>query len=427
MDCRIQPSRLRGTVSVPGSKSMGQRACALALLHKGTTMIRHLGKSDDDKTALRIIEELGASIEQVGSITTILSRGVLSSVKMISCGESGLSARVFTVIASLLDAKVTIIGNGSLLQRRMDFFDRYLPLLSVQIRSNNGLLPIEVCGPIIADVITVDGTESSQYISGLLMAMAYAAKKRVCLTVMNAQSKPYLDLTVSMMKQFGYDVQHESHERFIINPVQHKFPEVDINIDGDWSAAAFLLVAGALAGPVTVSNLQMDSLQADRRIIDVLRNLAIPLRIEENSIHVEPVTGFPAFQFDATDAPDLFPPLTVLAMYATGTSIINGVSRLHGKESDRAFALLDLCSRMNIEAKIENDNLYITGGVAIGARLSSHSDHRMVMAAAIAALRASSATEIEGIEAVSKSYPGFFEALQNLGARIQLSGKLQYE
>lgn len=419
-------------VKAPASKSSMQRACALALLHDGETVILNPGKSNDDLAALEIIQKLGAEIENNNSKLKIQNKAALSFGGEINCGESGLGIRMFTPIAALSSEEIVINGTGSLLKRPMHFFDEIFPKLGISIQSNNGYLPIKIKGPLQPADITVDGSLSSQFLTGLLMAFGKAATKPVTITVNNLMSKPYVDLTLQMMNAFGYDVENEGYERFIVKPffdsaqnLQHS-PSTSLrtyNVEGDWSGAAFLLVAGAIAGTITVEGLDIHSVQADKAILYALKDCGAEISAGENSVTVNSFPGGSgrAFHFNATDCPDLFPPLVVLAAYCNGTSVIEGVSRLQHKESNRALTLQQEFGKMGVDIKLEGDKMMIAGGNELrGAMVHSHHDHRIAMACAVAALKANGEMLIEEAEAINKSYPGFYNDLKMLGAAVSL-------
>ena len=429
MQIQIIPSFIKGEVIAPASKSAMQRACALAILHTGDTIIHNPGQSNDDKAALSIIENLGANISTlVGGSLRIkggnfpLQEATNASLQpgrySFSCGESGLSIRMFTPLAALSVAPVTITGSGSLLTRPMNFFDEVLPQLGVKVNSNQGRLPSQLQGPLLPRDITVDGSLSSQFLTGLLLAFAKAAIAPVNITVVDLKSKPYIDLTLQMMAHFGYTVTHDNYKTFQLSPPQTHLEDIEYTVEGDWSGAAFLLVAGAIAGKIKVKGLDVFSTQADRAILQALMMCKAVMSITPEGISIEPATLQP-FHFDATHCPDLFPPLVALAAYCQGTSVIEGVSRLAHKESNRALTLQQEFAKMGLVVKLQDDLMIIEGGgKLIGANVVSHHDHRIAMALAVAALQAEGNTVIEEAGAIDKSYPAFYDHLKQLGATI---------
>jgi 3-phosphoshikimate 1-carboxyvinyltransferase len=423
MNVTINPSQLRGTIQAPASKSSMQRACAVALLVKGITELHNPGHSNDDKAALDIIQRLGAKAVMENGVWKMESGGVDPVDTTINCGESGLSIRMFTPLAALSDKEITINGSGSLLTRPMDFFDTILPKLKVKIKSQQGKLPLIIQGPLVPTTIEVDGSLSSQFLTGLLMAYAAAGASNVSIKVKDLKSKPYIDLTLSVMQSFGLKVpENRNYEEFWFDE-SAPAPELlthNYTVEGDWSGGAFLLVAGAIAGPIMVNGLDLTSTQADKAIVDALMaaNAGIAIEAKGIRIHQSAMTGF---YFDATDCPDLFPPLVALAAYCKGKTTIKGVSRLTHKESNRAVTLQDEFDKMGVTIDLEGDDMIIHGTAKVkGADVHSHHDHRIAMACAVAGLRADSEMLIEEAQAVSKSYPDFYNDLKSLGASVSL-------
>jgi 3-phosphoshikimate 1-carboxyvinyltransferase len=420
----IHPSRLKGSIHAPASKSSMQRACAAALLSKGETIIHNPGRSNDDKAAINIIKALGAVAEYNGEEIIVKSAGVVPTGDELHCGESGLSIRMFTPIAALSENEITISGDGSLASRPMDFFDDILPKLGVKIKSNDGKLPMIIRGALRPADIEVDGSLSSQFITGLLMAYAAAGAENVSIKVKDPKSKPYIDLTLDVMKQFGMNVpENKNYQEFVFPepPLHHSpFTTRQYTVEGDWSGGAFLLVAGAIAGPITIRGLDITSSQADKAILDALMQANAGIAVEAKGIKIHPAE-MNAFDFDATDCPDLFPPLVALAAYCKGTSTIKGVSRLIHKESNRAATLWKEFGKMGVQVELLGDLMFIHGGTAVrGAVVHSNHDHRIAMACAVAALKAEGETMIEDAGAVRKSYPDFFNDLKSLGASVSL-------
>ncbi|OQP63133.1 3-phosphoshikimate 1-carboxyvinyltransferase [Niastella vici] len=418
----IQPSEIKGSIQAPASKSSMQRGCAASLLFKGTTIIRNPGYSNDDKAALGVIRDLGAVIVKMedGSLK-ITGSGVNPESGAVSCGESGLGIRMFTPIVSMSNKPITINGEGSLVSRPMDFFDTVLPQLGVEIVSREGKLPLHVKGPLQPKNITIDGSLSSQFLTGLLMAYAASNAKAVTITVNNLKSKPYIDLTLAVMKQFGWEVENRNYEEFHFagNAGKRSTDQITYTVEGDWSGAAFLLVTGAIAGDITVKGLDVQSTQADRAVLQALQACGAKLSIQAEQIEIGP-GALKAFQFDATECPDLFPPLVALAAYCKGTTVIQGVSRLAHKESNRALTLQQEFGKMGVEVELQDDLMLIKGGNGLkGAAVHSHHDHRIAMACAVAALKASGETVISEAEAINKSYPDFYEHIAALGAVVR--------
>ena len=416
----IKPSGLTGTILAPASKSSMQRACAAALLHVGETVIHHPGYSNDDKAALGVIQDFGATVTRMedGSLL-VKSKGVTATGGLeVNCGESGLGLRMFAPIMGLSNQMIKVRGKGSLLTRPMDFFDAIFPLLGIRVVSNGGKLPLEIQGPLKPRDITIDGSLSSQFLTGLLLSFAASGAKGVTIKVNNLKSKPYIDLTLAVMKHFGWEVENKNYETFYFPGSVVRKEMVEYTVEGDWSGGAFLLVAGALAGPVTVKGLDVGSTQADKAMLQALRDSGARLEFIGDEILVGPA-ALKAFQFDATECPDLFPPLVALAAYCEGTTIIKGVSRLAHKESDRGLTLRDEFGKMGLSIELDGDRMNVHGGGGLkGATVHSRHDHRIAMACAVAALKADGPVTIEEAEAINKSYPDFYEDLKKLGGQL---------
>lgn len=422
MNAIITASSLHGFIQAPASKSSMQRACAAAWIRKGETVLYNYGYSNDDLAALDIIKRMGARVESLPDAIKICSELQLIP-REIHCGESGLSVRMFTPLAALADKEITITGSGSLLKRPMHFFDEVFPKLGVAVHSKGGFLPMRIKGPLVPANIEVDGSISSQFLTGLIMAFVAAGAEDKTITVRNLKSKPYINLTLSVLREFGLQApENRDYKEFYFPAKEKKQTQtvVEYHVEADWSSGAFLLVAGALAGPIMVTGLDLLSTQADRAIVDILMSANAGIAMEAKGIRIHP-GEMDAFETDATDFPDLFPPLVVLASACKGKSKIKGVSRLLHKESDRANTLREEFGRLGVTIGLDDDYMVITGTDTIhGNVVSSHDDHRIAMALAIRAMKASGITTIVQSEAVNKSYPQFFKDLKKLGAHVTL-------
>ena len=419
MKATIERRIVNGDLCAPPSKSMTQRAYAGAILHHGTTEIVHPGTSDDEQAALNIIVALGAEIVmQTADKIVISSKGVNPLSDIIDCGESGLSARLFAPIAGLSAKKLTIIGRGSLTKRPMRNFREIMPQLGVSLDHFTGYIPFSLYGPMQAGSFTMDASDSSQFLSGLLFALSACAEEPINIEVIDLASKPYVDLTLLVLKQFGKPVIHDNYQVFHIIPDTFTRPEsITIDVEGDWSSAAYLLVAGAIGGSISVRNLNIQSTQADMAILDVLRLANADMDVSENCITVKKST-LRGFEFDATNCPDLFPILAILGACGEGDTYIAGVHRLFYKESNRAESITQMLQDFDVPYSVEDDVLCVTGVEYLqGTIIDSYKDHRIVMAAAVGALNANGPVDISAAESVNKSYPGFFRDIALCGAQ----------
>lgn len=411
----VKRSEIKGTIPAPPSKSVMLRATAAALLSNEVSLIRNPSYCQDSLAGLSIAESLGAEISKAGQLLRIKGSGALKN-KSINCQESGLCMRMFTPIAALYKEEIVLNGEGSLCLRPMGMMEKPLQTLGAFCRTQAGFAPVRVKGPLKGGLIRLDSSLSSQFLSGLLMALPLCAEDSRIM-VSNLKSKPYVALTLSILKRFKVSVQEEKDFQFFEIKGSQNFRGTELCVEGDWSAASFLLVAAALCGRVQVTHLQMDSLQADKRILEALEIAGAKIEIKSDSILVEK-NCLKAFDFDATDCPDLFPSLAVLACACHGRSRLAGVKRLKHKESDRGQTLLSELTKIGARIAICGNWMEIEGSQIKGGLIRSHHDHRIAMAAACAGLISEEGVSIEDWECVSKSYPHFFSDLESIGGRI---------
>lgn len=408
---------ISGEITAPASKSYAQRAIAIAALAKGVSRITNMTLCNDTRAALDVIQTMGAEVTLADGVYEI--KGGVSPTRdmTLNIGEAGLSARLFTPIAALFDCKTTITGEGSILSRPLGKVEEPIKALGAHAKTHHGMLPIEVQGAMHGGEITIDGSLGSQFLTGLLIALPLAAEDST-IDVTELRSIPYIDMTIGAMRHFGVEIEHTEYKEFQIRGGQSYSP-ASYNVEGDWSGASCILVAGAIAGDtkegVRVNNLSIDSSQADMEIFKALRQAGARIEFDENS-----VTAFRSelhgFTFDATHCPDLFPALVALAAAAKGETTLIGTNRLVHKESNRAKVLHDVYTQMGIEVDISQENQMIIKGGKIhgGMEIDSHNDHRIAMSIATAALLADTPITITSARAVDKSYSNFFEDLKKL-------------
>lgn len=414
MERSVEPSFITGEIKAPPSKSMTQRAIAAALLADGESLIVNPSYCDDSLAAMSIAVSLGSRVEPLPGSMRITGSMELKETKL-NCGESGLAIRLFSPVASLFDAEITVTGSGSLKKRPMTMVEDALRQFGVECTTTGGLLPLTIRGPLKGGGCDIDGSISSQLLTGLLMSLPVAENDSV-IRVRNLKSKPYIGMTLEVLKDFGIEVSNENYEIFRI-PGRQKYLPRTWEVECDWSGGAFLLVAGAINGNIKVTGLSLRSSQSDKAIVDALRLAGAEIRISGGDIEISR-SAMKAFEFDATDSPDLFPPLAALAAHCEGVSRIKGTSRLVHKESDRAMALCEEFEKMGIKINVSGDFMAVEGGKVRGAHVSSHEDHRIAMASAVAALRAEGTIYIKDSHAVGKSYPAFYDDLIRAGAVV---------
>ncbi|MDR1130007.1 MAG: 3-phosphoshikimate 1-carboxyvinyltransferase [Prevotellaceae bacterium] len=422
MNVTVQPSKINGKIPAPCSKSVVQRVFAASLLSDGETFISGYTESDDSLAALEVIKKLGAEVKQ-GNNPVIKGNPPARKIAKLSinCGESGLSSRLFAPLSLLYSGDVTVSGTGSLLKRPFSgLMKSPFEQMGVKYSDNNGNLPVNLQGQLSAKEIIVDGSGGSQFLSGILMALPLLSGDSV-LKVLNLKSKPYIDLTVNVASRFGIEILNENYEIFRIKGNQ-SYSCNNFNIEGDWSGASCLLVAGAVAGTVEVTNLDYQSNQADKRIVEALKSAGSDVEIKASSVKVSKNELKP-FGFDASDSPDLFPALAALAANCEGVSRIKGVNRLSAKESNRAETLKSEFAKIGVKIDYnENEDIMTIEGNKMlngvkNARINSHNDHRIAMSVAVGAtglLDFGSIILIENADCVNKSYPGFWNDINEI-------------
>jgi 3-phosphoshikimate 1-carboxyvinyltransferase len=417
MKAEVTASTASGTVRAPSSKSAMQRYIAGALLSDGITSITSATFCDDTMAAIAIAETLGANVRITDDHIEITG-GFNPAGNEIFCGESGLSARMFTPIAALHDRQIILSGKGSILKRPFDMVELPLRSLGVEVTSSKGFLPLTIRGPLTGGEISADGSVSSQFITGLLMALPRAGKDSK-ITVENLVSRPYIDLTISILNKFGITIENDNYSVFTLKGRQ-QYKGCSFSAEGDWSGAAFLLIMGAISGEVSVTGLDQGSAQADRSIMHALSIAGASLSREGNKISVKG-GQLRSFEFDISDCPDLAPPLTVLAMACKGRSILRGAERLVAKESNRGATLEETMKSIGGKVRFTGNTIEIDGGSSLaGGTAGSHSDHRIAMALACAGLLCKKPVIIEGMECINKSYPGFIDDFKSLGGNLKL-------
>ena len=443
-------------VPVPSSKSFAQRAVIAAALADGTSRLSGYTPCGDNESALRVAESLGARISRQGDVIVIEGTGAgpqSSAQDSFNVGESGLLARLMIPLAAMAArGDVSISGEKTLLTRPMQGVREIMRRFSVQTESLSGgnvdgmsddtvCVPLKVSGPLVPSFTEVSGLHGSQIISGLLMALPLAGKPSK-ISVHSPKSIPYMYMTLDVMKKFGVAVSNEmfgdrdflesdgdwsycTDIDFKIRGGQ-RYHAADLRIEGDWSSAANFLVAGAVFGKVVLSGLDTTSLQADLSIMDILMDAGASLSQLDGSTGDIIVQRAPlnAFETDASNCPDLFPIVAVLAAFCQGRSRIAGTDRLSHKECDRGAAIMEMLEKMGVEAEIQDNALLVTGqslaqrllsGTLLkGGEYSSHHDHRMAMALKVAELGADGPFVLDDTDCIAKSFPSFLELFGQL-------------
>jgi len=426
MRLRISPSAVSGTVSAPPSKSYTHRALILGSLAQGETVIENLLVSDDTQYTINALRSLGVSIQSDDKSVRIAGSGGEFSVQpgqeKIFVGNSGSTIRMVAPLAALAQTKVVFDGEPRLRQRPVGDLLSALNSLGVEASSVNGdgYPPIQVQGgKLLGGEVAIGGTISSQHISSLLMIAPYAEKSVKIKVTNGLQSKPYVDITIDVMRQFGVEVNKHNHKEFTVTSGQ-RYQGRHYKIEGDYSSAAYFFAMAAVGQmPMTVDNLNVDSIQGDRHFLDILSQMGCYVNYGEGQIQVARDKELTGITVDMGDYPDIVPPLAIVAAFAKGETEITNISHLRYKETDRINNMAVELRKMEIEVDVTENTIAIIGRRPKGAIIETYNDHRMVMSFATAALFAKGDTIIDGAEAVTKSYPGFFNDLIQIGARVQ--------
>jgi 3-phosphoshikimate 1-carboxyvinyltransferase len=415
MQARFSIEQVSGEIVAPPSKSSMQRAVAAALLSKGKSVLHNPSFCDDSIAAMSMAASLGAKVLQLTDRVEI-EGGLAPVCNTINCGESGLGIRMFSAIAATAGEPVTIDGHGSLKYRPMSMIEKPLIDLGVRVKTTNGTLPIEVEGPIRGGRVTVDGSQSSQFLTGLLFALPVATDDSI-IEVINPSSKPYIDLTIKVLSHFGIEIENQDYSLFRIKGRQ-QYRATEYAVEGDWSGSAFFLAMAAISGNISIRNLDRNSTQADRVMLDVLKLAGAKVSTESNRVTVEKKILKP-FIFDISDCPDLAPPMVILAAACEGTTHITGASRLVIKESSRGENLERNLRLLGAQVEFNGDRLEITGGARLThALVHSSGDHRMAMAMASISTLTSGGVTVDDVGCINKSYPDFMKDFISSGGKI---------
>lgn len=417
-DVKIQPSHLRGTVTVPPSKSDCHRAIICAALSKGISTISPVVLSQDIKATISCINSLGAETKIKGDILTIDSSHLFSDCNgNFDCGESGSTLRFFIPVAAALGISGTFTGRGLLPKRPIGIYLDTLPQKGVVCKTEGGL-PLEISGQLKSGTYEIPGNVSSQFVTGLLLALPMLEGDSKIVLTSKMESIGYINMTLDTMSRFGVTVQTTDYGYFIRG--NQRYTPKRYTVQGDWSQAAFFMVAGALGGEITVKGVDVNSTQGDREICNLIEKFGGKITVGENSVTVKK-GELRGIHIDASQIPDLVPALAVCAAGAEGITKIYNAQRLRIKESDRLKTTSLAINNLGGMAAETDDGLIIQGvGSLRGGKAEGNNDHRIVMASAVASIIARNDVVITDSQAVSKSYPDFFKDFKSLGGRVNV-------
>lgn len=422
MNITVKPGNVRGCVQVPSSKSIGHRALICAGLSKGRSLIAGLSPSRDITATINGLKQLGICCKLNGHDLMVENKGLPPQQgegphPLIDCGESGSTLRFLMPVALALAGEAVFTGTGRLGERPLDVYRELFSSMGITWHQDPGGLPLKVRGSLKSGEYEIDGSISSQFITGLMLALPLLKDTSV-LRIKNAlESRPYIDLTMEVLKDFGISIINHSYREFII-PGGQNYTTRSYKVEGDFSQAAFFLAAGALSGSVDIKGLKESSFQGDRVIIDILSHMGAEVTWNDDKLHISQAS-LTGTSIDASQCPDLVPILAVIGSLSKGTTIIKNAGRLRFKESDRLSAMAEELKKLGADIVELKDGLVIHGKPSLsGGVVNSWNDHRVAMSLGVAALRCSSPVAINGADCVDKSYPLFWEDLRRIGGDV---------
>ena len=409
MDIKLTPSRLEGTIRAISSKSDAHRILIAAALSDKKTVIHCNSDSEDIRATISCLNSLGAKITRDGDLITVVPVSKKGGKAELNCNESG----------STLGKEAVFTGSGRLPSRPI------LPLRNEMEKKGIKFtppwqFPIEISGELQSGEYTLKGNVSSQFVTGLLFALPILDGDSTIKLLPPVESRSYINMTVNTLSKFGISVVENGDTYYIKGSQRYASPE-EIFVEGDWSNSAFFLCAGAINGDVTVTGLREDSLQGDKKVVDILEQMGAYVEKNGDRVRVKS-EALHGIQIDASDIPDLIPVLSVTAANAKkGVTIVTNAERLRLKESDRLQAICESLTLMgNVNAQTDDGLVIWCDEKIAGGEVPSYSDHRMAMSAAVAALGSGGEITLRGAEAVNKSYPNFFEDYKMLGGKADV-------
>lgn len=417
-DVKFSPFVPNGTVNVPPSKSDVHRAIICAAMANGVSRISPVALSNDIKATIGCIKALGADAVLENNVLTVDGTNMYKNkTALLDCGESGSTLRFFIPIAAVGNINATFVGKGKLPQRPIGIFTEALPKAGTVCKTEGGL-PLEIKGQLKSGIFEIPGNVSSQFITGLLLALPILEGDSEIVLTSPLESVGYIAMTIRTMKQFGVNIQATEKGWHIKGGQSYK--TCDYTTDGDWSQAAFFMVLGAIGGKVTVKGVAKDSTQGDKKCAEILAEFGAKVTQRDNEVTVEK-GDLKAITIDASQIPDLVPVLSVCAAFAEGTTKIINAERLRIKECDRLKATAELLNNLGGKVKELSDGLEITGGSSLeGGKVNGYNDHRIVMSAAVCAARSDEDITATFAMSINKSYPDFYIDYNSIGGKANV-------
>lgn len=415
----VLPSRLSGAIHIPASKSIAHRALICASLAEGVSRIRGLDLSQDIEATMECMKALGAQMRWEDG--TLVVEGTVPGRRKsaeLFCGESGSTLRFLIPVASVLGVQARFDGAGRLKERPLSVYEEALTVHDVSWQREKDWLPLRISGRLSGGIYRVRGDVSSQFITGLLLALPLLEEDSTIEMTTELESEPYVNLTLAAMSAFGVKAEKTAVGYAIKG--RQRYRATDYTVEGDYSQAAFILAAGSLAAApqgVRLRGLRQDTLQGDAKILEILRAMGVRLIWEESELCVYRADQLQNVTVDASQCPDLVPVTAALGCYGKGVMRIVRASRLRLKESDRLMAVHTEYEKLGACITEKPDGLEIAGCPRgyVGGNADSQNDHRMAMAMAVFALGTDSGVTIHTCESVRKSWPAFWEDFALIG------------
>lgn len=411
-------SKLRGEINAPSSKSYTHRAIIAASLANGKSKITNITYSNDIHATLAAIEALGARVEIYDDYCLIEGIKKIKKInEVVDCNESGSTLRFMIPIYSLSNKKFSITGKPSLMSRPLTIYEDIYRAEGMSYKLEHNLL--EIKGSLVPRTYEIDGTISSQFLTGLMFALPLLKGDSTLKIINHLESKSYIDITIDILKEFGISIK-EIDEGYFIKGNQ-SYQSNNYAVEGDYSQAAFFLVGGQLNGAIRINNLEHDSPQGDKVILDIIRDMKGRIVYSEEGLACEK-TKTKGTRIDLSDCPDLGPILSLLASVSEGKTTIYNIERLRLKESDRVSSTVDTLQALGADITATNHEIIIQGRPNLlgGVTVDSHNDHRIAMMVAIASLVSLHPIKLTNPYAINKSYPNFYHDFQHLGGKITI-------
>ncbi len=422
---KIFPGKLKGKIHVPTSKSQTHRAILCAAMAQGVSKIRNVVLSEDISATIEAARAFGAEVAESESVKdgklsdlVVSGKGSLGKTrKTIDCRESGSTLRFSIPLALTTGDEFEFVGRGKLPERPMDDYYRIFKEKGIRFETDGGKLPLTVKGKLEAGKYSLEGNVSSQFVTGLLLALPISGGSSEIALKSPLESGTYVDITIRVQEDFGVKVDRDGYHSFFIE--KQSYHRADVEMEGDYSQAAFWMVAGIIGEKIEMEGLKTDSPQGDRAAVELLRRMGGRLLESQGSMTAEH-SSMKSIEMDASDCPDIVPIMAVAAALAEGTTTIKNAERLRYKESDRLKATASELCKLGAMIVETEDGLVVKGVETLkgGAKVWSHNDHRIAMALAVASTVCQEPVVIEGMDSIRKSYPKFVDDFKELGGKI---------